>query len=171
MSNPRKPTKIKIIQHTFRRDRGPRHEPEPDPLLVVPKPPSHLSPAAKRFWKAAAVHLVSCGILTVLDLAALEITAVEYGMWRELYGEIRCWVTVTTPDGRVRRRRRTIAEYLEGKTSHSAPVVQLMRDCWRQFRYYASEFGLTPSSRGRLDIVPAPGTDDDTIAKMMRGER
>jgi hypothetical protein len=72
----RKPRQSKIIQGTFRKDRNPSREPEPSIVPEPPKPPSGLNRWARREWKRLAAELAEQGLLTIVDLAALEIACV-----------------------------------------------------------------------------------------------
>lgn len=158
---PRTPTKSKIIKGTFRKDRAPEHEPEPDLVEQYPKPPSGLPRDGRRMWKRLAKELVDKRILTVVDLEALEVCCMNYGIYRELY---RAVTTVRGDDGS--KRKRTIAEYLLGRNSQTMPEYVAMTKAMYTFKAYLVEFGLTPSSRSRLDI-PEPKDERDEMEQLL----
>ena len=79
---PKKPTKLKLVQGTLRKSRTNENEPEPEPVAEVPRPPSYLSKYAKKLWKSLAEELVEKGILTIVDLPALEVCCEAYGQYR-----------------------------------------------------------------------------------------
>src|SRR6266851_520301 len=77
MPNPRKPSHLKVISGTYRRDRAPLNEPQPA-RISRPRPPAHLSPVAKEAWRAFSVILSRAGVLTEMDCFALEGLAESY---------------------------------------------------------------------------------------------
>ena len=77
---PKKPTQLKILQGTFRKDREPENEPEPEKIEEEINPPSHLSWMAKKKWKELVPELIELGLLTNIDLGALEICREAYAM-------------------------------------------------------------------------------------------
>ena len=142
----RKPTQLKIIQGTFCKSRANRGEPKPRLVNEVPKPPQHLNGFGKWIWRRVAPELVEKQILTVLDLPALEILCDAYGLYRAARAAML-------------RKGRTLQQYLQGQNSQTTPEATMMRQCWATFKAFMAEFGLSPSSRGRLDI-PAPKADE-----------
>lgn len=160
----KKPTKQKIIQGTFRKDRAPKHEPDPTPVSEVPKPPSTLNNAGKKLWKSLAQELVDKGLLTVVDIPALEVCCYNYGMYVDLSKSIRRMVD--REDGT--RKRQTIAEYLNGKNSQITPELTAMFKLFNIFKSYLIEFGLTPAARAKIDL-PEPKPKEpgaDTVEKL-----
>ncbi len=84
----RKPSKSKIIQGTFQKDRNPKNELEPEVVCSDPKRPSHLNRYAKKLWKSLVAELVEKGILTVVDQAALEVCCVAFGEFCQAYDAV-----------------------------------------------------------------------------------
>ena len=162
MANPRKPTQTKIIHGTFRKDRAPKNEPQPEKVLEIPRPPSHLSKYAKKAWKSLAGELVDKGILTVIDTLALETCCEAYGQYRLAYE------AVFRPIDRKTRKRgkRTFAEYMKGENSQTTPEYAAMNKAWMTFKSYLAEFGLTPASRTKLEITEPKGKGDDPMEKL-----
>jgi P27 family predicted phage terminase small subunit len=148
------PTQTKIIRGTFRKDRTAANEPRPERVVEVSRPPSYLSKYAKKLWKKLAGELVEKGILTVLDLPALEVCCEAYGQFREAQEIV--FKVIVDPETR-KRRRQTLTEYMKGRSSHSAPEYTAMNKLYQTFRLYLTEFGLTPAARSKLDL-PATGS-------------
>lgn len=191
---PRVPTSLHIIRGTFRKDRAPAHEADPTPVLKVPAPPSGLPAAGRGMWKRLAAELVTKGLLTVVDLEALEVLCMQYGMARELWKAIRARVgrcpecktmLVETIDGwyceecgkkltekKVGKiRRRTLAEYLAGQNSQTTPELTAMQKAYQTFKAYLTEFGLTPASRSRIDVPVGPEKPtEDPMERLDRAE-
>lgn len=146
------PTALKLL----RGNPGKRPLPsgEPRPAAVEPQMPGYLDPIARREWKRTAPRLVRLGLLTeadgelfggycqtVSDLARINkaMRACGYKMLAEKH----------TVDGAGN-------EHLEVKTN---PLVIQRRNALAQLRYFCQEFGLTPSSRAKIQ-VPARGESD-----------
>jgi P27 family predicted phage terminase small subunit len=157
------PTKIKIIRGTFRKDRVPEHEPEPEPVRDMPKPPPDLPSAGKKLWKKLAAELVDKKVLTVVDLPALEVCCLNYGLFKELHRAIHKKIEDPVTG---KLRKRTLAEYMQGKSSQTMPEYVQMARAFTTFKSYLTEFGLTPSSRARLDIPEAEPEEVDPIERM-----
>lgn len=158
----KKPTQAKIIQGTFRKDRAPKKEPEPKPISLIPRPPSHLSKYAKKAWKALAEELVEKGILTVIDTLALQVCCEAYGQYRLAYEAV--FRPIDRKTGK--RGKRTFAEYMKGENSQTTPEYAAMNKAWATFKSYLAEFGLTPASRTKLEIVEPKGKGEDPMEKL-----
>lgn len=158
---PRKPTQSKILHGTFRNDRAPKNEPQPEKILEIPRPPSHLSKYAKKLWKQLAGELVEKGILTVLDTAALEACCEAYGQYRMAHEAVFRPVDPETG----KKGKRTLAEYLRGRNSQTMPEYTTMTKAWTTFKTFLTEFGMTPASRGKLDISEK-GDEKDPMERL-----
>ncbi len=157
---PRKPRQRKIIQHTFRKDRNPGQEPAPPPVAAAPKPPRELNRWARRLWKDLAPELQRQRLLTSLDLATLELLCASYGFYHE------CRDAIHHPRGR--GRSQSLKQYMRGGNSQTLPEVANMRVAWHIFNAYASQFGLSPASRNRID-VPKPKDGRSAMEKLIHG--
>ena len=69
--------------------RRPLNEDEPKPEVLLPRPPSHLSPVARREWRRAGAFLVEMGLMTNLDVAALAGYSVAYARWSDAEKALR----------------------------------------------------------------------------------
>lgn len=162
---PRKPRQIKIIHHTFRKDRNPGREPEPPPVAAVPKPPLGLNRWARQEWKRLAPDLVEQALLTSLDLTTLEIACRLYGLSRE--AEEAIYHPRDPQTGR--RGRRTLQQYLAGRNSQTTPELATARSAWSLYRSYLVEFGLSPASRNRIHLPESKGAGEDPMEELLRG--
>jgi P27 family predicted phage terminase small subunit len=162
MPNPRKPRKTKIIHGTFRKDRNPKHEPEPTEVSSIPKPPSHLNRYAKKLWKSLAAELVDKGLLTVIDLAALEVCCAAYGEYRAAYDA--CYRPRDPETGRIRKRE--MSEYMAGGNSQTLPEHTTIYKAWNVFKAYLAEFGMAPASRNKIDLPEPKEPEEDPVEKM-----
>jgi P27 family predicted phage terminase small subunit len=149
-----KPTQLKIIHGTFRKHRAKKGEPKPQLVDEVPKPPRHLNGFGKWIWRRIAPELVEKRILTVLDLQSLEILCDAYGLYRAARAAML-------------RKGRTLQQYLQGQNSQTTPEATMMRQCWATFKAFMAEFGLSPASRGKLDIPAPKESEEDPMKRLL----
>lgn len=136
-----KPPELRIIEG------NPGHRPIPEntpkPAPKKPSCPRWLLPDAKKEWHRVAPMLEKLGLLTKIDMAALAGYCQSYARWKDCEEEIdRNGYTVVTEKGFVIQH----------------PAVSIAKNCLNMVRKFCSEFGMTPSSRGRIQI---PGLDDE----------
>lgn len=126
-----------------------RRATEPKPRRTDLDPPEGLRPFAEEEWNRVAAELDKLGLFTVLDRTAL---AAYCEMWQ------------TFVDAReLVQEHGYISVGDRGIVKH--PAVQIMRDAAVTLRGYCTEFGFTPSARGRM-ALPA-GEDDDAQARRL----
>jgi len=133
----RKPTVLKVIQGTTRRDRMPANEPKPAP--IAPKCPSWLDREAKAEWRRLAPKLEKLGLLTEADGSAFAVYCEAYSRWKRAALALRK-LDVTDPAFR--------------------KVAVTLEKAAQELRAQGARFGLSPADRGRLD-VPAQDEDED----------
>jgi P27 family predicted phage terminase small subunit len=156
-SGRRKPSGRKIIEGTFRKDRNPEHEPEPEKVEEVPNPPSYLGHFAKALWKKLAGEMVRAGILTTVDIPALEMLCASYEEYREARDAV-----YTTQQG----KPRTLRKYMRGKNSQTMPEYNAMKNAFATYKSFMVEFGLSPASRNRIEVKPRKGEKDKDEEEM-----
>jgi P27 family predicted phage terminase small subunit len=157
---PKKPTQLKLIQGTFRKDRNSENEPEPEKVIEIPKPPSYLTKYAKKLWKVLTAELIEQEILTKVDIPALEACCEAYG--RAAHEAVFRPRDLET--GKLMKR--TLAEYMKGRNSQTMPEYTAMTKAFNTFKTYLIEFGLTPASRGRINIPKSPEEEADTMKRL-----
>lgn len=136
-----KPTELRVIE-------GNR---EHRPIPQIPKPkakwipaPRWLCPAAKKEWRRISRELYNLGLLTVIDRAALEAYCQSYAKWKE--AEEKADLTVfTTESGYVGLN----------------PFINIALKYAKEMRAFLVEFGMTPSSRMRVDIDKFKDSDSE----------
>lgn len=151
----RRPEHLKLLRGTARPDRSGGDEPRPQP--IAPKPPRGLHPEARRTWKRLAPLLEGLGLLTALD--GLLFSVFCEAAARRLRAAARLEETLEL----IAERRRGG----QSGTPYTAEEMSLIRRAEisvekgeASVRLLASEFGLSPASRSRLD-VPAVGERDE----------
>ena len=163
MPNPKKPTKTKVIQGTFRSDRALKNEPEPKMVEKLPNPPPVMPKEGKKIWKKLGQELLEKGLLTVVDIPAFEMCCFNYGLYRELADEV-CRKETDPVTGKPRRR--TLAEYMTGKNSQTMPEYTSMIKAFNTYKSFLAEFGLSPASRSRIDLPEVADEGDDPVKRM-----
>ena len=148
----RKPTKLHIIQGTYQPC---RHNPnEPEPEEGIPKCPPELSKKAKKYWKEIALELDAMQVLTKADKYALRLLSEAFADYEQALEDLQ------------KQPRVYAKKDAQGRTTSLAinPNVRLVRDTWNHIMIALREFGLTPSSRGRVS------TRSDAKAKKNKWE-
>jgi P27 family predicted phage terminase small subunit len=122
--------------------------PEPKPRPVAPKCPAWLLLEAKREWRRVAPELERLGLLTVVDGTALAGYCQAYARWRQAETVLDDeGTTFKTPNGYVQVH----------------PQVAIAQKYLQIARGFCAEFGLTPSSRGRMTLPEVDDGGDDLL--------
>ncbi|MDP9236719.1 MAG: phage terminase small subunit P27 family [Chloroflexota bacterium] len=131
------PTKLKLIRGTLRSDR--RNAKEASLSSGLPTCPRALSPAAKREWKRVAHELAQAGLLTRVDRAGLAAYCAAWSRWIEAEEALRTYGTIIkSPSG----------------YPMVSPYFSVASKSLEQMRLLLGEFGMTPSSRSRVNAQP-----------------
>ena len=144
----RLPTAVKRARGTLRPDRtNPR---EPKPRIGAPRCRRSLPAPVREMYARLVRILASLHVVTVADGVALELAAsalVEY--------ETNARVVL---DQGSTYEARTEA----GATMHRArPEQAIAADAWRRAAVMLQQFGLTPVSRIKVDVIPV--SEPDTL--------
>lgn len=144
-----KPTRLKIINGNP--GKRPLNEKEPQPLKTKPKCPSWINKEAKKEWKRIAPELERLGLLTDIDTSALAAYCQAYSHWKDAEEFMTKHGTVfKTPSG-----------YMQ-----QLPHVSIANNAMKIMRAFSAEFGLTPSSRTRIEI-DSQDEDSDPMAALL----
>ena len=154
-----KPTNLKIIEGNP--GRRPLNKNEPKPPPVAPECPEWLSDKAKEEWARAAPTLERLGLLTELDRVAFAGYCQNYAKWVEAEKFLKEKGN-TYGYSKKDERGNTISVYIA-----QFPQVAIARQCMEQLIKLCAEFGLTPSSRGRMSL-PNEGNEDDPLEGLLR---
>jgi P27 family predicted phage terminase small subunit len=152
-----KPTVLKRLEGNPGKRPLPRNEAKP-PVVRTLDAPRTLDAVGRQEWRRLAPQLQMLGLLTEIDRSALELCCEIYSELRQLRAQRRRWLRDTVKRDEVRR----VDAALDRKSG--------------LYRQYLVEFGLTPSSRTRVetDEVPAPavvqptGTDGKNPGRFFR---
>lgn len=123
-------------------------EPQPEKLFELPECPDHIGAWGKREWDRVGPKLIKMGLLAETDLQTFEAYCLNVQLMIEAREEIqRHGMLVMGARGRVRN-----------------PAIAAFSAASTAVRGFASEFGLTPSSRTRIKL---PSDDADPLAGLM----
>jgi P27 family predicted phage terminase small subunit len=125
---------------------NPGHRPlnlsEPQPT-GIPTCPRHLDKCAREEWKRVSTQLIKLGLLTNIDKVVLEIYCSSYSRYREAERQIAAFGLVIKA----------------GKSGYPIPnpYVGIANVAQETCRKCCVEFGMTPSSRSKVQGAPQQG--------------
>lgn len=140
-----KPTALKVLEGNPGKRALPQNEPQPDPVVVLPKPPSFLMPLAKKHWKELGAELMRFGLLTTIDLDAFAACCNSYATWVDAMNQIK-------KTGSLVRSR-------NGDPMLS-PYIGIAEKALSRMLQYQKEFGLTPAARARVSVEKEEDEDE-----------
>src|SRR2546421_10746525 len=118
-----------------RRTRG---DDEPRPKL--PPCPSHLRDEARKEWFRTGRKLLTFGLMTEIDIAALAVYCQAWGRWVEAEDQLHKFGTVIkSPNG----------------YPIPSPYLPIANKAMEQMTRLLVEFGMSPSSRSRVPVQPS----------------
>ncbi len=132
---------LKKVRGTYRQDRD--HSQSLIPKAGLPPKPDHLTPDASKVWDELTPQLEERRVVTHADEYALVLLC-------EAYAEYRQARTVLARDGLTYTTKSTSGVVMQ----RSRPENALAADSWRRARVMIANFGLDPTSRGRVETVP-----------------
>ena len=144
-----KPTSLKLIQGTYRKDRAAPNEPQPEP--GVPTCPAHLKGEARREWKRIAPVLQSMGVLTKADRPSLA-------------GYCSAWEDYVESDKILRKEGRFVQSPNGFPMQH--PAVNAKAKALTLMKQYLALFGLSPSDRTRVSVPEKPKKESNPFAAL-----
>jgi len=111
----------------------------------IPDPPAFLNKEAKVEWDRVAVELYAKGVLAKVDRAALAAYCRWWAVFAKASEELDNFGLMQT-----------------AQSGYEAPSgwLALMKQASEQMHKFATEFGMTPSSRSRLKVTPPPKQDE-----------
>lgn len=155
------PTASKIA----RGNPGKRPLPKDEPKPAAPNrldPPAWLTGSARQKWRTIAPRLAAAGLLTVADVDAMARYCDTWSRWRACCRVIdRLGMTYELKDAK------------GNVTSvQQRPEVSIARGLAQQLSRLEQEFGMTPSSRTRVDArFAGPGVPGTKPVEPTKAER
>jgi P27 family predicted phage terminase small subunit len=145
-----KPTNLKLIQGTYRQDRG--NPSEPKPKAVIPPCPAFLQGEARKQYQKTAKKLARIGLMTELDDMALSILCAEWQQYLDATEQKKSGILVKSPNG----------------FPVLNPYVAVASQSIKKIRALLAEFGMTPGSRSRIHAAGTSEDSDDEWSKLLK---
>ena len=135
----RKPTPTKLKLLAGNPGGRPLNDREPEPEVVIPDCPDHLSDVAKAEWERTAPELEGLGLLSEIDRAALAGYCAAWGRWVEAEEQLKKTGTIVKSPNNF---------------PIQSPFLAIANKALEQMRGFLTEFGMSPSSRARVHAKP-----------------
>ncbi len=147
MGRSKKPTELHVLNGNPSKikDLG-QGEPKPKPITGTVEPPEFLNEYAVKMWQRLFPILKNINLITEADLESFTMLCQSYGIW------VDCEIELNN----IR-----ITEYTNkgGNTNDvEHELSKIGRQAFMQYKSLCTEFGLTPASRSRIQIM---GADDE----------
>jgi P27 family predicted phage terminase small subunit len=151
-----KPIALRILEG------NPARRPIPESIQPegVPSCPRWLDNMAKTEWRRIVPELAAIGMLSLVDRAALSGYCTAYSRWRRAETAIQDSFTYEFMDVKTFKPKRV-----------KKPEVQIAIDSLNQVKAFCAEFGLTPSSRVRVNPIERKKRVEDTLEDLLSGNR
>lgn len=146
-----KPTALKELEGNPGKRRLNAEEPKPSGIPTCPK---HLDKSAKAEWKRISRELITLGLLTSVDRAALAAYCSAWSRW-------------ISAEENVQKFGAVIKSPKSGYPVQN-PYIGISNTALDQMRKFLIEFGMTPASRSRLHVSD-PGEIADPFEQFMKG--
>ncbi|KAA9357224.1 phage terminase small subunit P27 family [Larkinella humicola] len=140
MARPPKPTAVKVLEGTYRKDRAIHDEVEPELLGDIPDPPDGLEELAVKEWYTVCRWLHSVGNLASTDLSLVAIYCNEIANYWEYDAIVKAKGSVIVFKDEVGNPSRVQAN----------PYTALRKSSYDSAVRLAGQFGFTPSARSRI---------------------
>jgi P27 family predicted phage terminase small subunit len=123
---------------------------EPKPASGLPPCPRHLTGEARKEWRRMGGELARMGVVTAVDRAALAAYCQAWARWVEAEGQVA--------------KLGTIVKTANGNLIQN-PYLAVANRAMEQMTRLAAEFGMTPSSRSRVQVQA--GEDGPSLADLL----
>ena len=142
--NPRKPTELKKLEGTYRKDREVQN-PIKTTIALTLQEPTELNEWGLSLWRVIAEEFLPIGVVAKVDAGSLLMLCNEFGTYCEADDIIKAKgleieEDVYSKDG----------EHVGTKTIPN-PMLKVRNDAMKNYKTLCVEFGLTPASRASLN--------------------
>lgn len=153
--NPPKPTALKQIEGTYRKDRAVSNEVQPT-IEVNLTAPADLNEWGAKYWADIMSEYGKIGLVTKVDVGALHSLCYWFGLMNEAADIVSAKgleveVEKVTPKGE---------SYTVTETN---PMIAVADKAFKNYLAMCREFGLTPASRTRISAPDQ--SENDKFAK------
>ena len=137
----RKPTAMRLL-HGTRDKRKNKNEPRPGGVAQMP---DWLCEVAQDEWIRLSSDLFDIGLITKAD-------EVEFAIYCQSYAELQEAEAALLKFGRT--------QVTKDGFERKSPWLSIRDEAWKRLHQAAQQFGLTPSSRTKIDVTQPTATDD-----------
>ncbi|KQM68785.1 hypothetical protein ASE76_13895 [Xylophilus sp. Leaf220] len=126
--------------------------------VQLPPCPQHLGTEARAEWKRIGPHLVTAGLVTEMDRAALAAYCQAWGEWTVLERRVKDMMVKSGADA--------LVDVTPSGYKQVAAMAQARDRALDRMLRFAKEFGLTPASRIQSTAgqqMALPGVPDDPM--------
>lgn len=126
--------------------------------IQLPPCPQHLGAEARAEWKRIGPHLVTAGLVTEMDRAALAAYCQAWGEWTVLERRVKETMATKGADA--------LVDVTPSGYRQVAAMAQARDRALDRMLRFAKEFGLTPASRIQSTAgqqMALPGVPDDPM--------
>ncbi len=162
----------------------------------MPKCPTHLDKIAKKEWRRFAPTLERLGLITEVDGSAFAAYCDQYSRWVQINQDLKSQAEdlkarrlllaelIAAGDmnasgqlARLPASALLVHDYsvddngIEHLKISQNPLVVMARQTLQQIRAFCTEFGMTPSSRGRIQIEkPEDESPEEAFMRVVGGK-
>ena len=166
------PSKIKDLRggkNTYHRKPN-KKEPQPETSDKVPKAPAYLSEVARKHWPLIAKELHGMGLLTKVDIVALAAYCECFASWVDIVEKLQTYGIWTKTPVKRDKDRVVDGKVVKGKVLGGGHIVQspfwsMKNKVEAEMRKWMTEFGMTPSSRSKVQATEKK--KNDPLAEFM----
>jgi P27 family predicted phage terminase small subunit len=159
----RKPTQMKVLEGTFRKDRANPNEPTPKPVKIAPAPTITLNAHGMKEWERTTRFLIETGVLAETDISALSALCYEFGEFVQCGIDIKEVKEIDSDLAGLAIDECTVEqriELLRIKYATGKNLEKLRKEHLEAYGKLAQQFGLTPASRAKVSTTNKPKTDE-----------
>ena len=139
-----KPTTLKLVTGTYRKDRANKDEPKPQ--LKIPSPPDFLNADALQEWGRMSEKLYQLGMLAEIDRGIFAAYCQAFGRWAEAE--------------RLIKEKGFLAKTSNGNIIQS-PLVGIANKAMKEMRDNAAIMGIPATMRTKVHPIQ-PQDDEET---------
>lgn len=146
-----KPTAIKKIEGTYRKDRAPKNEINPS-IEVSTEAPTDLNEWGQKYWIDIMDEYKKIGLITKVDVGALHSLCYWYGLMNEAADIVSAKGLEVQVEKHTQRGDIVMV-------TETNPMIAVADKAFKNYKSMCVEFGLTPASRTRIS-APTQNPED-----------
>jgi len=132
--NPPKPTALKKLEGTYRKDRAVKNEIQPS-IEIGLIAPNDLNEWGVKLWDDVMSEYSKIGLITKVDMASLMAVCMEWGIYCEACDIVSSQGLQVSDD--------------KGNLQVN-PARRIANDAFKNYKSMCIEFGMTPASRTKI---------------------